>query len=73
MLEGVYPGSFWLFAGIGLLVMVLGATWVIQSRIVTCKEEHRVKFHRRLVGSGYLVMIVGMAYFLLSVWMLGSN
>ena len=56
------PGSFWLYAGLGLLISTLGAGWVIQSKLVTCEGEKKAKFAWRLLGSGYLVIIVGIIY-----------
>ena len=56
------PGSFWLYAGLGLIISTLGAGWVIQSKLVTYEGEKKAKFVWRLRGSGYLVIIVGIIY-----------
>lgn len=63
----VHPGSFWIYAGLGLLISTLGAGWVIQSKILNCPDEKRVRLAQRMLGSGYLVMVVGIAYIAISL------
>lgn len=59
--------NFWLLCGLGLLVMTLGATWVIQSKLINCPAEQKAKFTQRLIGSGYMVMAMGIIYIVLGV------
>ena len=61
------PASFWLFAGLGLLILTLGTGWVIQSKFITCQGEQRARFAWRLLGSGYLVITVGIVYVAVSL------
>jgi len=61
------PASFWLYAGLGLLISTMGAGWVIQSKLITYEGEKKVKFAWRLLGSGYLVIIVGIIYIAISL------
>lgn len=63
----MHPGSFWTYAGLGLLISTLGAGWVIQSKILSCPHDKRVRFYQRMLGSGYLVIAVGIVYIALSL------
>jgi hypothetical protein len=61
------PASFWLYAGLGLLISTLGAGWVIQSKLITYQGEKRARFAWRLLGSGYMVITVGIVYIAVSM------
>jgi len=63
----VHPGIFWTYAGLGLLIATLGAGWVLQARILNCPSEKKAGFTRKLLGSGYLVMVLGIAYIAISL------
>jgi len=63
----INPGSFWTYAGLGLLISTLGAGWVLQSKILNCPHEKRLKFAQRMLGSGYLVIAVGIFYIAISL------
>ena len=66
----VEPGIFWTHAGLGLLILILGASWVVQSKILSGTDEKKSRFNRRLLGSGYLIMAVGIAYVIFSLLLL---
>ena len=59
--------NFWVLSGLGLLIMTLGASWIIQSKLISCPKEQRARLTQRLVGSGYLVMAIGIIYIVLGV------
>ena len=63
----INPSIFWLYAGLGLLIATLGAGWVLQSKILNCPSEKKVRFAQRMLGSGYLVIAMGIAYIAMSV------
>ena len=63
----INPSSFWLYAGLGLLIATLGAGWVLQSKILNCPSDKKVRFAQRMLGSGYLVIAMGIAYIAMSI------
>ena len=53
----------WLaYAGLGLTVLIVGASWFIQGKILRCPDERREKLAGRLLVAGIVIMAVGLGY-----------